>query len=127
MLITFTLKFPLYVYTAVRVFRTTLCECDCFSFFWSAPIVLAEGQTNGQTDSAQEDQCNIAQVRPASADVLHNGALVLCNPGASGIEDADSENPKSHEGENQDAKAPEESRESEAEGSGMCLRVSHRT
>lgn len=77
-----------------------------------------KGQVDGQTASAQEDQPNIAQVQPASADLLHNGALVFCNPGASGIEDADPENPKSHEGENQDAKAPEESRESEEEGSG---------
>lgn len=125
MLKTFTLKFPPYVYTAVRVFFATACECDCFSFFRPAPIVLAEGQVDGQTASAQEDQPNVAQVQPASADLLHNGALVFCNPGASGIEDADPENPKSHEGENQDAKASEESRESEEEGSGMCLRIIH--
>lgn len=125
MLNTFTLKFPPYVYTAVRVFLATACECDCFSFFRSAPIVLAEGQVDGQTASAQEDQPSISQVQPPSADLLHNGALVLCNPGASGIEDADPENPKSHEGQNQDANAPEERRESEAEGSGMCLGVIH--
>lgn len=97
--------------------------CDCYSFFWSTPIVPAEPQADGQTDSAQEDQRNCAQDQLAANDALHNGALVLCNPGASDITDTDPENPTSHAGENQDGKAPEESRESEAGSSGMPLTV----
>ncbi|XP_075891859.1 uncharacterized protein LOC142895020 [Nelusetta ayraudi] len=77
-----------------------------------------KGQADGQTDSAKEDQRNFAQDQLAANDAPHNGALVLCNPGASGITDTDPENPTSHAGENQDGKAPEESRESEAGSSG---------
>lgn len=84
---------------------------------------MAGGRADGQTDSTQEGQHSVAQVQPASAEVRHNGALVLSNPGASGIEESDHVNTKSHEGEKQEAEAPEESRESEEGSSGMCLRV----
>lgn len=103
-----------------------LQQCASVIVFHSSaplPSVRSEGQAGGQTDAAQRDQRSVAKVQLASVEMLHNGALVLCNPGASGIEDADLEHAESHAKGNQDTKATKESKQREAGKGGMCLRV----
>lgn len=97
---------------------TQLCSvCDCFSFLCFTPIVSAEGEAKGQIDPGKVLH-NFGQVQPAADDSIHNGALVLCNPGASSIMDAEPQDTKSRAKVFQEAKAPEDSIDGE-EGSSV--------
>lgn len=101
---------------------TQLCSvCDCFSFLCFTPIVSAEGEAKGQTDP-EKVLHNFGQVQPAADVSLHNGALVLCNPGASSIVDADPQDTESQAKVFQEAKAPEDTIDGEGGSSVAHLR-----
>lgn len=97
-----------------------------FHSFVSTPTALAEEENQGEPRQVLDD---VSQVRSAVDDSFHNGALVLCNPGASNIPDTDPQFPEQQREVHPHAAAPQESRDCEvARGMGVvkaCKCESH--
>ncbi|XP_053177271.1 zinc transporter 10 isoform X1 [Scomber japonicus] len=87
---------------------------------------LAEEENQGEPRQVLDD---VSQVRSAVDDSFHNGALVLCNPGASTIPDTDPQFPEQQREVHPHAAAPQDSRDCEvARGMGVvkaCKCESH--
>lgn len=81
---------------------------------------MAEGGAKGQTELGRV-LYDVSQVQSAVEDSLHNGALVLCNPGASTITDTDSQAPESQVEVHLDATAPKDGGDSEIASSVVDL------
>lgn len=84
-------------------------NCVCFSFF----CLTSEGGAKGQAEPRRV-LCDVSRVRPATADSILNGALVLCNPATSGPSDSDARNPAPQGGFHLPAAAPQQGRDRDA-------------
>ncbi|XP_035536178.1 zinc transporter 1 [Morone saxatilis] len=76
------------------------------------PKVLAEEETKGQAEPGRV-LYDVRRVQSAVNDSLHNGALVLCNPGTSSIPDADTQTPEPQAEVHLHAAAQQDSRDCE--------------
>lgn len=73
---------------------------------------LAEEENQTEPRQVLDD---VSQVQSAVDDVLHNGALVLCNPGASTIPETDSQAPEQQREVHPHPAAPQDSQDCEVE------------
>ncbi|XP_044059963.1 zinc transporter 1 [Siniperca chuatsi] len=74
--------------------------------------VLAEEETKGQAESGRVLD-DVSRVQSAVDNSLHNGALVLCNPGTSSVPDTDPQTPQQQPEVHLHAAAPQDSRNCE--------------
>lgn len=97
----------------------------CFSFLYWTPTVLAEEEAKGQAEPGRVLD-DVSQVQSPADDSLHDGLLVLCNPGTSSVPDTDSQTPQPQPEVPLHAAAPQDSRDCEVVSGGADLSQSDR-
>ncbi|XP_049888904.1 uncharacterized protein LOC126382847 [Epinephelus moara] len=84
--------------------------------------VLAAQETRGQAEPGRVLD-DVSCVQSAVDESLHNGALVLCNPGTVSVPDADSQTPQQHPEVHLQAAVPQDSGDCEAASGVIDLEV----